>query len=194
MIHTGGCRPLQVAVIIGSTRESRAGEAVADWLAGQARQRDDLELTVLDLLDFTFPARYPDEATPSMARFTARIGAADAFVVVTPEYNRSFPASLKQAIDYAYDEWRAKPVGFVSYGCRSDGVFAVEQLRTVFTELHAVTVRDAVGFNLLDGSFADGGPPADLDGATQAVATMLDQLGWWGRALREARLAHPYVA
>jgi NAD(P)H-dependent FMN reductase len=194
MIHTRAGPPLRVAVIIGSTREGRAGEAVAAWFAAQAGLRDNLELSTLDLVDFDFPARYPDEATPSMTRFVARIGAADAYVVVTPEYNRSFPASLKQAIDYAYDEWRAKPVGFVSYGCRSDGVYAVEQLRTVFTELHAVTVRDAVGFNLLDGSFADGGPPTDVDGATRAAATMLDQLGWWGYALRDARREHPYVA
>jgi NAD(P)H-dependent FMN reductase len=129
-----------------------------------------------------------------MNRFVARIGRADAFVAVTPEYNRSFPASLKQAIDYAYDEWRAKPVGFVSYGCRSDGVYAVEQLRTIFTELHAVTVRDAVSFNLLDGSFADGAPPADEEGAGRAAVTMLDQLVWWGRSLRRARREHPYVA
>ena len=189
-----GRRPLRVTVIIGSTRENRAGEAVAKWFAVQAGQRADLEIDRLDLLDFDFPDRYPDRATPSMARFTARIAEADAYVVITPEYNRSFPAPLKQAIDYAYDEWRAKPVGFVSYGCRSDGVFAVEQLRTVFTELHAVTVRDTVGFNLLDGSFADGGPPADGDAATQAAATLLDQLGWWGNALRTARHTHPYVA
>jgi hypothetical protein len=53
-----------------------------------------------------------------MTAFTTEIDRADAFVVVTPEYNRTFPASLKQAIDFAYDEWQAKPVAFVSYGCR----------------------------------------------------------------------------
>ncbi|MCN0177845.1 NADPH-dependent FMN reductase [Salinispora arenicola] len=194
MIQAGERRPLRVAVIIGSTRESRVGAAIGQWFAAQAGQRDDLELTVLDLLDFDFPARYPDRATPAINQFVAQIGETDAYVVVTPEYNRSFPASLKQAIDYAYDEWRAKPVGFVSYGYRSDGIYAVEHLRTVFTALHAVTVRDIVGFNLLDGSFADGGPPADADGAALAATTMLDQLAWWGRALRDAHREHLYVA
>ncbi len=84
-----------------------------------------------------------------MTEFAAEVGRADAFVVVTPEYNHSFPASLKQAIDYAYDEWQAKPVGFVSYGCGSEGRHAVDQLRTVFTALHAVTMRDGVGLDLL---------------------------------------------
>ncbi|MFU8851564.1 NADPH-dependent FMN reductase [Micromonospora sp. SL1-18] len=65
--------------------------------------------------------------------------------MVTREYNHSFPASLKQTIDYAYDEWQAKPVGFLSYGCGSIGLHTVDQLRTVFTALHAVTVRGFVG-------------------------------------------------
>jgi NAD(P)H-dependent FMN reductase len=186
--------PLLVAVIIGSTRQGRVGDHIAHWFAAQARQRADLELTVVDLADFDLPARYPDGPTPQVATFTAAVARAEAFVVVTPEYNRSFPASLKQAIDLVYDEWRAKPVGFVSYGCGSDGMYAVEQLRTVFTELHATTVRNTVGFNLMDSGPGLGGRPGDPDRAAQSAATMLDQLIWWGRALRDARAAHPYVS
>lgn len=181
--------PLHIAVIIGSTREARVGDSVGRWFVAQARRRDDVDLTVIDLVDFEFPARYPDEPTPQMAEFAARIGRADGFVVITPEYNHSFPASLKQAIDYAYDEWRAKPVGFVSYGCGSEGIYAVEQLRVVFTELHAVTMRNGVGFNLLDS-----GRPLDAEGARHAAAIMLDQLTWWGLALRDARTVRPYVS
>jgi NAD(P)H-dependent FMN reductase len=175
-------------MIIGSTRQGRAADVVSRWFSAQARQRGDIELTVIDLAEFDFPTSYPDEATPQMARFTARVDEADAFVVVTPEYNRSFPASLKQAIDFAYDEWQAKPVGFVSYGCGSEGLYAVEQLRTVFTELHTVTVRNSVGFNLLDADFSAGDRPA------LAARTMLDQLTWWGTALRTARAVRPYVS
>jgi NAD(P)H-dependent FMN reductase len=193
MTEYSSAAALRVAVIIGSTRESRIGGTIAGWFSAEAGQRDDLELSIVDLVDFDFPARYPDRATPQMTRFAAQIGQADAFVVVTPEYNRSFPASLKQAIDYAYDEWQAKPVGFVSYGSGSDGVYAVEQLRTVFTELHTVAVRDSVRFNLLDGGFNAGGHPIDADCAQQAAKSMLDQLTWWGLALRDARAARPYV-
>jgi NAD(P)H-dependent FMN reductase len=185
--------PLIVAVIIGSTRQGRVGETVGQWFTGLARHRSDVDVRLVDLAEFPFPQQFPNSPTPHTARFAALIGAADAFVIVTPEYNRSFPASLKQAIDFAYDEWRAKAVGFVSYGCGSDGVYAVEALRTVFTELHAVSVRNTVGFNLLDGGFEDG-EPAFPDRASQAAATMLDQLDWWGRALRDARTRHPYVS
>ncbi len=71
---------------------------------------------------------------------------ADAFIVVTPEYNHSFTASLKFVLDLVYEPWQGKPVAFVSYGGISGGLRAVEQLRLVFAELHAVTVRDTVSF------------------------------------------------
>ncbi|GAA4451683.1 NAD(P)H-dependent oxidoreductase [Phytohabitans houttuyneae] len=177
--------PLRIAVIVGSTREGRVGDRIARWFVSRAAGRDGIELRVLDLLDYELPARYPKTPTPQVTAFAAEVGLAEAFVVVTPEYNRSFPASLKQAIDYAYDEWRAKPVGFVSYGHRSDGLCAVEQLRPVFCELHAVTMRDAVRLDLMHDQ---------LDEDDHAVAAMLDQLAWWGLALREARAARPYVA
>ncbi len=182
--------PLRVALIIGSTREGRAGAGIGAWFASQARRRGDVDLNTVDLADYAFPSRYPDVPTPSMVAFTSKVDAADAFVIVTPEYNRSFPASLKQAVDYAYDEWRAKPVAFVSYGCRSEGLYAVEQLRGVFTELHTVTMRNGVGLNLLHGD----GHPLDGEAPEQAATTMLDQLVWWGLALREARAARPYIS
>ncbi|GAA3932507.1 NAD(P)H-dependent oxidoreductase [Actinomadura viridis] len=188
----GGPEPVRLAVIIGSTREGRAGEAVAHWFAARARRRDDLAVDVVDLADFTFPHRYPCAVTPHVAAFTGRIELADAFAVVTPEYNHSFPASLKQAIDYAYDEWRAKPVGFVAYGHRSQGFHAIEHLRTVFTELHMVTVRGRVTFDLLE--CGDGVPPPDDGAAARDAGAMLDQLTWWALALREARAVRPYVS
>lgn len=170
-------------MIIGSTREGRVGDRIARWFVAHAERRDDIELRVLDLVDFDLPGRYTDTCTPQTARFAAEVDRAEAFVVVTPEYNRSFPASLKQAIDYAYDEWRAKPVGFVSYGHRSTGLYAVEHLRAVFTELHTVTMRTAVSLDLLD-----------RDRDDRAVDPMLDQLTWWGLALRDARSARPYIS
>jgi NAD(P)H-dependent FMN reductase len=180
--------PLRVGVVVGSTREGRVGHLVAGWIAARARRRDDLAVGVIDLADFAFPAAYPQVPTAAMAAFTGLLAVSDAFVVVTPEYNRSFPASLKQAIDYGYDEWRAKPVAFVSYGCGSVGLYAVEHLRSVFTELHVVTMRDGVGFNLMAGE------PFETDRSAAAAAAMLDQLTWWGLALRDARSSRPYVA
>lgn len=185
---------LRVAVVIGSTREGRVGGAVGEWVADHAARNPSLDVQILDLADYAFPTCYPDHPTPDICRFVAEIDHADAFVIVTPEYNRSFPAALKQAIDYAYDEWHAKPVGFVSYGTRSDGIYAIEHLRTVFTELHTVTLRNRVSFDLLAGGVDEHGRPCDSDQHLRAVTTMLDQLTWWGTALRTARAAQPYVS
>ncbi|SCG61175.1 NADPH-dependent FMN reductase [Micromonospora humi] len=181
--------PLRLAVIIGSTREGRVGDRIGRWFAAQARGRAGLVVQELDLAGYAFPTALPAEPTPAMREFVGQVAAAEAFVVVTPEYNHSFPASLKQAIDFAYDEWQAKPVGFVSYGCRSVGLHAVDQLRTVFTALHAMTVRDTVGVDLLDGEPTGHGE----ERLRQDVRVLLDELCWWGLALREGRAARPYA-
>ena len=67
-------------------------------------------------------------------------------MVVTPEYNHSYPASLKAAIDWHFTQWTAKPVAFVSYGGAAGGRHAVLHLENVLTELHAVTIRDGLAF------------------------------------------------
>jgi NAD(P)H-dependent FMN reductase len=87
-----------------------------------------------------------DTPIPS-ASFVARIGAADAFLIVTPEYNHGYPGPAEDRDRLAGPEWQAKPVGFVSYGGLSAGLHAVEQLRAVFAELHTVTIRETVSFH-----------------------------------------------
>ncbi|WP_199510077.1 NADPH-dependent FMN reductase [Nucisporomicrobium flavum] len=125
------------------------------------------------------------------ATVTEALGLADAFVVVTPEYNHSYPAPLKAIIDGHFSEWRAKPVAFVSYGGLSGGLRAVEHLRPVFAELHAVTVRDTVSFHGARQCFGGDGLPVD-PGSTVAAGRMLDGLAWWGHTLRDARVLRPY--
>jgi NAD(P)H-dependent FMN reductase len=187
MDRTGTNERLQLAVIVGSTREGRFGGVVADWFAARAWARDDMTLDVIDLAEVDLPAVLPRHRPPAVEEFAARIDRADAYVVVTPEYNHGYPASLKQAIDLVHAEWRAKPVGFVSYGGISGGLRAVEQLRLVFAELHATTVRDTVSFHLAHTQFDERGEPRDPDGSSAAATTMLDEIAWWGRALRTAR-------
>ena len=124
---------------------------------------------------------------------TGKLGAADAFVVVTPEYNHSYPAPLKAVIDSHFREWHAKPVGFVSYGGLSGGLRAVEHLRVVFAELHAVTVRDTVSFHGARSCFGPDGRPLDEAVPGAAAGVLLDRLTWWGLTLRDAHQARPYV-
>jgi NAD(P)H-dependent FMN reductase len=186
-------KSLHLAIIIGSTRQGRFAPTVANWFAGQARQRDDMTVDVIDLAEARLPDVLSEKQSPEVAAITPRLADADAFVVVTPEYNHSFPAPLKTAIDWHFTVWRAKPVGFVSYGGISGGLRAVEQLRQVFAELHAVTVRDTVSFHGAWTQFAPEGHPKNPDSYEKTAKSMLDQLAWWGYALRDARVLRPYV-
>ncbi|KOG62858.1 NADPH-dependent FMN reductase [Streptomyces griseoflavus] len=183
-------RPFTLAVIVGSTRAGRFAPVVANWFAAHAGRRDDVVVDVIDLDEVRpYELRHGSE---EMETYAKRIGAADAFVVITPEYNHSFPAPLKHAIDLLHQQWQAKPVGFVSYGGVSGGLRAVEQLRLVFAELHATTVRETVSFPMAGRLFDEGGQLRDPEDADRAAVVLLDQLAWWALALREAREARPY--
>lgn len=189
--------PLKLAVIMGSNREGRFGPVVCDWFVSRATGRTDFTVELIDLADTELPTAL--SFSPSvpvrdqLGKVTDRLGAADAFVVVTPEYNHSYPASLKTLIDWHFHEWQAKPVGFVSYGGISGGLRAVEHLRQVFAELHAVAVRDTVSFHNAGALFDEQGRHRDPDRADAAATAMLDQIAWWGLALRDAKSARAYA-
>jgi NAD(P)H-dependent FMN reductase len=199
--HTG--TPLRLAVIVGSVREGRFGPVVSEWFAQEAREYGAFQVDVIDLAEaeHVLPVAFPDFGAPMPGdvdrvrrALAGRLAAADAFVVITPEYNHSFPAPLKNTIDWFKAEWQAKPVGFVSYGGMGGGLRAVEQLRQVFPELHAVTVRDALSFHSAWDRFDAEGRPHDAEGCAAAAKGMLGQLEWWGTALRQAREEIPYGA
>ena len=185
-------RPLHLTVVIASTRQGRLGPAIASWVTGQARARADVTVDVLDLAEARLPDRLTDERPAQVVAASARLSGSDGFVVVTPEYNHGFPAPLKTLIDWHAGEWKAKPVGFVSYGGLSGGLRAVEQLRQVFAELHAVTVRDTVSIPMAWTQFDDSGAPVDPERYARAARVMLDELAWWAEALREARARRAY--
>ncbi|WP_328414564.1 NAD(P)H-dependent oxidoreductase [Micromonospora sp. NBC_00389] len=197
----GSPKRFRLAVIVGSVREGRFGTTVATWFVGQTANRPNLSVDVVDPVEVGLPLTFPAFGEPPapetarvLARVTPQLASADAFVVVTPEYNHSFPASLKNFIDWHNEEWHAKPVGFVSYGGLAGGLRAVEQLRVVFAELHAVTIRATVSFHSAWNQFDGEGMPTEPAGCNEAAKTMLDQLVWWAHALRDARTAHPYIA
>ncbi|WP_411110039.1 NADPH-dependent FMN reductase [Streptomyces sp. c-19] len=190
--------PLSLALVVASDREGRFAPVITDWFRSRLAEREDFTVTVVDLAEIDLPTSLSHDPSPAvraeLAKVTPVLEAADAFVVVTPEYNHSFPAALKNLIDRHYTEWQAKPVGFVSYGGISGGLRAVEQLRQVFAEVHAVTVRDSVSFHSAWGLFDEEGRHKDPAGAEAAAKVLLDQLGWWGRALKDAKAVRPYGA
>lgn len=183
--------PVQLEIILGSVRVSRFGTTVLRWFEERARLDPAWRVGVLDLADFAIPNDF--SVNRDVEVLTERIAGADGVVIITPEYNHSFPGPLKSAIDTIPKRaWEAKPVGFVSYGGLSGGLRAVEGLRLVLAEVHATTVRDTVSFHGTSASFDADGQPVNLETVNRAAQQLLSQLGWWARALQRGRVAEPY--
>ncbi|KKW19860.1 MAG: NADPH-dependent FMN reductase [Parcubacteria group bacterium GW2011_GWA2_51_10] len=191
---------LRVKLILGSTRPSRFSEKAGAWIKEQAAKRPEFDIELLDLREYQLPF-YDESVSPStikdgnyakdeVKRWSEKIREADAYIIVAPEYNHGIPAVLKNALDYVYYEWNRKPVAFIAYGSVA-GARSVEQLREVAVELQMAPVRQAVHipnpWELLEenGSLKKGA----LDPYQKSAAIMLDNLLWWGRALKAARAA-----
>jgi NAD(P)H-dependent FMN reductase len=181
---------IDVALVYGSTREGRFCDTVANWAAKRIMSSGAFRLDPIDPAAPELAASRTNAA--GILGLKSRIGRADAIVIVTPEYNHGYPAPLKSLIDSVNAEWQAKPVAFVSYGGISGGLRAVEQLRLVFAELHAVAIRDGVSFANAWAQFDAAGEIIESEAANAAMSTMLARLSWWALALRSARAASAY--
>ncbi|WP_330287217.1 NADPH-dependent FMN reductase [Streptomyces sp. NBC_00576] len=187
---------LRLAIIIGSIRKGRFGHVAAEWLAARARLRHDFDVDVIDLATAWLPdvmSADPSAPKPQAVKDLAPwLGAADAFVVVTPEHNQTFPASLKNAIDWYDEEWHAKPVGFLSYGGPSSGLCAVAGLRQVFSLVHAVPVSETVSFHNHWERLAPDGNLVASDEWETSARLMFDRISWWAEVLHRARTENGY--
>ena len=189
----------RIAVIVGTTRDSRFGDVPADWIFSRAQARGDWDVEKVDLKAFDLPlfnevasnAWVPTE-DPAARKWQETIAKFDGFIFVTPEYNRSITGALKNALDQAYVEWNRKAFGIVSYGSVG-GTRAAEHLRTIGIELQMASTRSAV--HIGGGDFfsvhplgGDPKPIESIEGSIGASAdSMLEELDWWTRATMAAR-------
>ena len=192
---------LKIAVILGSTRKARFGAKPAEWITARAKAREGWQVDLLDLQEFDLPlfdevasnAWAPSEDAKARA-WQDKIGQYDGYIFVTPEYNRSIPGALKNALDQAYVEWNRKAFGIVSYGALG-GARAVEHLRSIGIELQMAATRSAVHIAGADFFTVHplGGDPQPIDAIEATIGgsadTMLDELDWWTRATMAAREA-----
>jgi NAD(P)H-dependent FMN reductase len=197
---------IRIAVIVGSTRPGRRGEAVARWVKKLADQHvtavsGDVTFELVDLADYRLPML--DEASPAMlgqyagvhtVRWAETIRSFDGFVFVTPEYNHSAPAALKNALDYLFAEWNDKAAGFVSYGVHG-GTRAVEHLRLTLGELKVADVRSQVALSMFtDFEITDPTEPGLFRPGSHHERTLhelLDEVVAWSQALAPLRAMQP---
>jgi NAD(P)H-dependent FMN reductase len=191
---------LQLQMIIGSTRPTRASDLVTPWLERRAREHGAFEVETLDLRDWPLPmfAEHagsigdrsdPTYSDPVVKAWNATVKRGDAFLVVTPEYNHSVPGVLKNAIDNVFISYglRNKPLAAVGYsGGIAGGVRAIEHLAQIAVEAEAAPIRNSVVIPFVGSAFDEDGDPKDANSEI-ALQIALDDLAWWGEALKRAR-------
>lgn len=181
-------------VIIASTRPGRKGPALANWIFDLAKTEASFDVQLIDLKEINLPfmdeSHHPMQQTYEQAHTKAwskLIAAADAFVIVTPEYNYSYPATIKNAIDYLHHEWKYKPVAFVSYGGVAAGTRSVQALKQVVTTLNMMPIDESINVSGFEKYIDDKGVFNPADGLEGAGLSMIRELRKWTEAMTSIR-------
>jgi NAD(P)H-dependent FMN reductase len=185
---------LKLKVIIASTRPGRVGPAVAEWFVERAKAHGAFDVELVDLAEVDLPVfdepehpaaqKYQNEHTK---KWSAVVDSADAFVIVTPEYNYGTPPSLVNALTYLYNEWNYKPAGFVSYGGISGGLRSAQMTKLILNTLKVVPLTEAVTLPLVWNQLSEAGAFVPNDANAEAADGMLDELQKWAEALKPMR-------
>lgn len=181
-------------IVIGSTRPGRIGPSLATWVAGLAATHPAFEVEVVDLATVNLPL-FDEPNHPMLGQYvhdhtkawSATVARADAFIFVVPEYNHGINAAMKNALDFLYQEWQRKPVGFVSYGGVSAGTRAVQQLKQVTAALRMVAMVEAVYLPFPQTHLDEAGTFTPPEASATAATAMLDELERWTTALHPMR-------
>jgi NAD(P)H-dependent FMN reductase len=189
----------KIALIIGSTRDTRFADKPAQWMLKQAQARTDMTVELVDLRDYKLPlfnemasTAYMPSSDAHAVAWQKKAAEFDGYIFVVAEYNHSMTGSLKNALDQAYVEWVKKPMAAIGYG-GVGAARAVEHLRGVGVELQMVPVRNAVHIGGSDffrvGPYNPNAEPIEaIEQSLMASSTaMLDDVVWWANATMVAK-------
>ena len=186
-------------IITASTRPGRKGPALANWIFDLAKKHTEFTVELLDLAEINLPfldepnhPRFQKYTKEHTKKWSATIAAADAFIFVTPEYNFGYPATLKNALDFLYNEWTYKPVAFVSYGGIAGGTRSMQAVKQVVTAMKMVPIVEAVNIPFFT-KYIDEQNKFNADEIIQKSAEgMLKELGRWTETLQQMRNKKPH--
>ncbi|MBS1599988.1 MAG: NAD(P)H-dependent oxidoreductase [Bacteroidetes bacterium] len=181
-------------IIIASTRPGRKGPHIAEWVYDVVKKNEAFETELIDLAAINLPfldephhprlKKYEQQHTKD---WSAKIDPADAFIIVTPEYNFGYPATLKNALDFLYQEWNYKPVGIVSYGGISAGLRAAQMLRQVFASLKLIPLAESVSIPFFAKHINEQGKFITDETLDHNLTTMINELIKWSEAMKAIR-------
>ena len=185
---------VKIGIIVGSTRPGRHSRAVADWVLGQASGRSSASYEIVDLVDYSLP-HFDEAMPPSFGQYehdhtkewSARVDAADAFVFVMAEYNHSFTAPIKNAVDFLNREWAYKAVAFVGYGGVAGGTRAVQAIKPVCIAVRLIPLFDSVYIPWIAQQIDEEGAFTSTDALDASASVMLDELVKMTEVLRPLR-------
>lgn len=184
----------KLKIIIASTRPERKGPVIASWFLNIAKQHPAFDIELLDLKEINLPLldesehpRLQKYAHQHSKKWSQTISEADAFVTITPEYNHSYPAPLKNALDYLSLEWQNKPMGLIGYGGVSAGTRALQDLKIPLTTLGMMPIPQEVNIPFFNQFISASGIFKGNEVLDQSAHTMLTHLKNWAEALKDMR-------
>jgi NAD(P)H-dependent FMN reductase len=179
-------RPLVLPVILGTGREGRRSEPVANFVLGEVRQREGVETELIDIRNLPIHITGPTDELKDPA-FGEKMMRADALVLVVPEYNHGYPGLLKHVLDMNLEEYIHKAVGICGVSAGSfGGARMIENLLPVLRELGLTTIFTDVNFGNAQKLFDEKGQLLDQS-YVRRVGKFLDELIWMARVLRYGR-------
>lgn len=185
---------IKIKILTGSTRPGRFNIQVASWIYDIAKQRSDIDVELVDIAALDLPL-LDEPITPMQRQYSQKhtiewssiVDEADGFIMVTPEYNHSTSAALKNAIDYLFHEWHFKPVSFISYGSLAGGSRAVEHLRGISAELKMYDLREQIMLPNYWEHLDENGQYLFYERHEKSANEIIDNLSFWANKMKDAR-------
>lgn len=172
-----------IAIIVGTTRQGRVGANISNWVLSKLPQKESVRYELVDLAEWDLPM-FDEPKSPQTGEYahdhtkkwSAKISEFDGYVFVSSEYNAGYPASVKNAIDYLFNEWTGKPVVIVTYGW-SGGASANNQLDEVFTRIKMKVIDTKPKLFFGEGIFGEDGQINDLEASFGKFANDVETAG-----------------
>lgn len=180
---------LYIPIILGTAREGRQSENAANFVLSEVQKLQNVEAELIDVRDYRIEATDNTGNPEPAKRWAEKATRADAFIIVSPEYNHGYPGELKMMLDMLYGEYARKPVAVCGVSAGGlGGARMVELLRPVLVEFHMVPIREAVYFSEIGRLFDEDGAITDPS-YSERVQNMLNELTWYASALKDAKAA-----